>query len=192
VGVLIDSTDNPETDYPVCPICSRPCDDKPTSVACDICNSWLHYECENITPEEETKLDDPGTNYICILCNYQHDTMIGKEGAIQSISYHSSQKGDTDNNKTDRPTPHFRAQHILSRPQQVEKQTTQPSSQSIKTHTVNRDIVLSPNRVNLPKQPYHSISSCSILCVAIIFDLCNSLFSPLMLSSMIYSWITAF
>jgi hypothetical protein len=45
--------------------------------------------------------------------------MIGKEGAIQSISYHSSQKGDTDNNKTDRPTPHFRAQHILSRPQQV-------------------------------------------------------------------------
>jgi hypothetical protein len=57
---VIDSTDNPETDYPVCPICSRPCDDKPTSVACDICNSWLHYECENITPEEETKLDDPG------------------------------------------------------------------------------------------------------------------------------------
>ena len=54
--------------------------------------------------------------------------MIDKEGAIQSISYHSSQKGDTDNNKTDRPTPHFRAQHILSRPQQVEKQTTQPSS----------------------------------------------------------------
>ena len=151
---LIDSTDNPETDYPVCPICSRPCDDKPTSVACDICNSWLHYECENITPEEETKLDDPGTNYICILCNYQHDTMIGKEGAIQSISYHSSQKGDTDNNKTDRPTPHFRAQHILSRPQQVEKQTTQPSSQSIKTPTVNRDRVLSPNRVTRPKQPY--------------------------------------
>jgi hypothetical protein len=72
---LIDRTDNPGTDYPVCPICSRPCDDKPTSVACDICNSWLHYECENITPEEETKLDDPGTNYICILCTYQHDTM---------------------------------------------------------------------------------------------------------------------
>jgi hypothetical protein len=92
--------------------------------------------------------------------------VIGKEGAIQSISYHSSQKGDTDNNKTDRPTPHFRAEHILSRPQQVEKQTTQPSSQSIKTPTVNRDRVLSPNRVTRPKQP--------------------------MLSSMIYSWITAF
>jgi FtsZ-interacting cell division protein ZipA len=80
--------------------------------------------------------------------------MIGKEGAIQSISYHSSQKGDTDNNKTDRPTPHFRAQHTLSRPQQVEKQTTQPSSQSIKTPTVNRDRVLSPNRATRPKQPY--------------------------------------
>jgi hypothetical protein len=60
----------------------------------------------------------------------------------------------TDNNKTDRPTPHFRAQHILSRPQQVEKQTTQPSSRSIKTPTVNRDRVLSPNRVTRPKQPY--------------------------------------
>ena len=80
--------------------------------------------------------------------------MTGKEGANQSTSYHSSQKGDTDNNKTDRPTPHFRAQHILSRPQQVEKQTTQPSSQSIKTPTVNRDRVLSPNRVTRPKQPY--------------------------------------
>jgi rubrerythrin len=53
---LIDSIDNPVTDYPVCPICYRSCDDKPTSVACDICNSWLHYECKNITPEEETKL----------------------------------------------------------------------------------------------------------------------------------------
>jgi hypothetical protein len=61
---LIDSIDNPETDYPVCPVCSRPCNDKPTSVACDICNSWLHYKCENIKPEEETKL---GTSYICIL-----------------------------------------------------------------------------------------------------------------------------
>ena len=106
-------------------------DDKPTSVACDICNSWLHYECENITPEEETKLDDPGTNYICILCTYQHDTMTGKEGANQSISYHNSQKGDTDNNKTDRPTPHFRVQHTRSSPLEVEKQTSQPNSQSI-------------------------------------------------------------
>jgi hypothetical protein len=66
--------------------------------------------------EEETKLDDPVTNYICILCTYQHDTMTGKEGANQSISYHSSQKGDTDNNKTDRPTTHFRVQHTLSSP----------------------------------------------------------------------------
>ena len=73
---LIDSTDNPEADYPVCPICSRPCDDKPTSVACDICNSWLHYECENITPEGETKLDDPGTNlylYFVYLSTRYHD-----------------------------------------------------------------------------------------------------------------------
>ena len=65
---LIDSIDNPVTDYPVCPICYRSWDDKPTSVACAICNSWLHYECKNITPEEETKLDDPGTSYICMLC----------------------------------------------------------------------------------------------------------------------------
>jgi hypothetical protein len=32
---LIDSIDNPVTDYPVCPICSRSCDNKPTSVACE-------------------------------------------------------------------------------------------------------------------------------------------------------------
>jgi hypothetical protein len=142
---LIDNIDNPETDYPACPGCSRPCDGKPTSVACDICNSWLHYECENITPEEETKLDDPGTNYICILCTYQHDIMTGKEGANQSISYHNSQKGDT---------PHFRVQHTLSSPLQVEKQTSQPNSQSIKTPTANRDRVLSPNRATRPKQSY--------------------------------------
>jgi hypothetical protein len=106
-NISLSLIDSPETDYPVCPVCSRLCNDKPTSVACDVCNSWLHYECENITPEEATKLDDPGTSYICILCTYQHDTMTGKEGANQSISYHNCQKGDTDNTKTDRPTPHF-------------------------------------------------------------------------------------
>jgi hypothetical protein len=57
--------------------------------------------------------------------------MTGKEGANQSISYHNSQKGDTDNNKTDRPTPHFRVQHTRSSPLEVEKQTSQPNSQSI-------------------------------------------------------------
>jgi hypothetical protein len=51
---------------------------------------WLHYECENITPEEETKLDDPGTNYVCILCTYQHDTMTGKEGANLDLALESS------------------------------------------------------------------------------------------------------
>jgi hypothetical protein len=80
--------------------------------------------------------------------------MTGKEGANQSISYHNSQKGDTDNNKTDRPTPHLRVQHTLSSPLQVEKQTSKPNSQPIKTPTVNRDRVLSPNRVTRPKQPY--------------------------------------
>ena len=56
--------------------------------------------------------------------------MTGKEGANQSISYHSSQKGDTDNNKTDRPTTHFRVQHTLSSPLQVEKQISHPNSVS--------------------------------------------------------------
>jgi hypothetical protein len=54
---------------------------------CDICNSWLHYECENITPEEETKLDDPGTSYICILCTYlkSHDIIVQRTyGNIKS------------------------------------------------------------------------------------------------------------
>jgi hypothetical protein len=40
--------------------------------------------------------------------------MTGKEGANQSISYHSSQKGDTDNNKTDRPTTHVSGLSVLS------------------------------------------------------------------------------
>ena len=80
--------------------------------------------------------------------------MTGKEGANQSISYHNSQKGDTDNTKTDRPTPHFRIQHILSSPLQVEKQISHPNSQSVKTPTANGDRVLSANRATRPKQPY--------------------------------------
>jgi hypothetical protein len=72
--------------------------------------------------------------------------MTVKEEANQSISYHNSQKGDTDNNKTDRPTPHFRIQHTLSSPLQVEKQISHPNSQSVKTPTANGDRVLSVNR----------------------------------------------
>ena len=76
--------------------------------------------------------------------------LTGKEGANQSIS----QKGDTDNTKTDRPTPYFRVQHTLSSPLQVEKQISQPKLQSIKTPTANGDIVLSTNRATRSKQPY--------------------------------------
>jgi hypothetical protein len=47
-----------------------------------------------------------------------------------------------------------RVQHTLSSPLQVEKQTSQPNSQSIKTPTANRDRVLSPNRATRPKQSY--------------------------------------
>ena len=63
--------------------------------------------------------------------------MTVKEEANQSISYHNSQKGDTDNN---------RIQHTLSSPLQVEKQISHPNSQSVKTPTANGDRVLSVNR----------------------------------------------
>jgi hypothetical protein len=39
--------------------------------------------------------------------------------------------GDTDNTKTDRPTPYFRVQHTLSSQLQVEKQISQPKLQLI-------------------------------------------------------------
>jgi hypothetical protein len=69
--------------------------------------------------------------------------MIQNWESNQSISYHNSQKGGTDNTKTDRPTPHFRVQHTLSSPLQVEKQISHPNSQSVKTPTANGDRVLS-------------------------------------------------
>ena len=142
---LIDSIDNPETDYPVCPVCSRPCNDKPTSVACDICNSWLHYKCENIKPEEETKLDDPGTS--CTI------PWLAKKEQTSQLVIIAVKRGILITLKLI-ALLHTFEYNILSSPLQVEKQISQPNSQSVKIPTANGDRVLSANRVTRQKQPY--------------------------------------
>lgn len=54
--------------YPICPLCGEPCTDLPNSVACDICNQWLHYHCESLSQNQITSLEINDTHYECKTC----------------------------------------------------------------------------------------------------------------------------
>ncbi|CAC5422160.1 unnamed protein product [Mytilus coruscus] len=57
--------------FPLCLVCNRQCDENPTSVACDICNQWIHFKCEGLTPEKVSEIELNDELYICRLCTNQ-------------------------------------------------------------------------------------------------------------------------
>ncbi|CAC5358564.1 unnamed protein product [Mytilus coruscus] len=57
--------------YPRCPVCNQPCNDQPNSVACDLCNQWVHYHCEKLTPTEIWDIEQSTEQYVCKVCSTQ-------------------------------------------------------------------------------------------------------------------------
>lgn len=57
--------------YPICPLCGEPCTNLPNSVACDICNQWLHYHCESLSQNQIISLEINDTHYECKTCIVQ-------------------------------------------------------------------------------------------------------------------------
>ncbi|CAC5425277.1 unnamed protein product [Mytilus coruscus] len=57
--------------FPLCVVCNRQCDENPTSVACDICNQWIHFKCEGLIPEKVSEIELNDESYICRLCTNQ-------------------------------------------------------------------------------------------------------------------------
>ncbi|CAG2191259.1 unnamed protein product [Mytilus edulis] len=57
--------------FPLCLVCNKQCDENPTSVACDICNQWIHLKCEGLTPEKVSEIELNDESYICRLCTNQ-------------------------------------------------------------------------------------------------------------------------
>ncbi|VDI54688.1 Hypothetical predicted protein [Mytilus galloprovincialis] len=57
--------------YPSCPVCNQPCNDQPNSVACDLCNQWVHYQCEKLTPTEIWDIEQSTEQYVCKVCSAQ-------------------------------------------------------------------------------------------------------------------------
>lgn len=78
VALYLSKTDNTSDFqhpcFPICPICDKDCDDKLTYVACDICNTWLHYKCKKWTCKGIEQLKKPENQYICRACNDQCNT----------------------------------------------------------------------------------------------------------------------
>ncbi|CAG2211530.1 unnamed protein product [Mytilus edulis] len=57
--------------YPSCPVCNQPCNDQPNSVACDLCNQWVHFHCEKLTPTEILDIEQSTEQYVCKVCSAQ-------------------------------------------------------------------------------------------------------------------------
>lgn len=63
-SIMVSSDESPS-----CPVCDKPCGEHSRSVACDNCDRWLHYKCENLS-QRDIKLyeSDITNNYICHSC----------------------------------------------------------------------------------------------------------------------------
>ena len=64
-----------------CPLCSEELND--ACVHCNICDQWLHYQCENFTNEDIHKLDCHANKYTCKSCVILLNDE-GSHGAIQA------------------------------------------------------------------------------------------------------------
>jgi hypothetical protein len=55
-----------EEEVSLCGMCSRPVTSH--AVLCDLCNLWLHYECEILTGEEIEAIESSTNSYSCSSC----------------------------------------------------------------------------------------------------------------------------
>jgi len=70
--------------YP-CGVCHTDCSDC-RAIACDKCNRWLHYTCENISYQEFLLLKKTSLSYICYHCFYGHESIYSFDNALQRLS----------------------------------------------------------------------------------------------------------
>ena len=55
-----------------CPSCDRPLDTLP-SICCDTCETWFHFDCEQISEDSRSVLDSSDIGYICLGCKFQSE-----------------------------------------------------------------------------------------------------------------------
>jgi hypothetical protein len=56
-----------------CGICEADCTGT-RDIACDICNQWLHFACENLSEQEFIFLKKTSLSYMCYRCLYKDST----------------------------------------------------------------------------------------------------------------------
>jgi hypothetical protein len=56
-----------------CGICETDCTGT-RDIACDICNQWLHFACENLSEQEFIFLKKTSLSYMCYRCLYKDST----------------------------------------------------------------------------------------------------------------------
>jgi len=55
-----------------CSVCGKPCKSNQKCIACDICNSWLHFRCIDMCISTFEKLASSVERYYCQGCLQQH------------------------------------------------------------------------------------------------------------------------
>ena len=134
--------------FPICPICDKDCDDKPTSVACDICNTWLHYKCEKLTRKEIEQVKKPENQYICRACNEQCNTNTINNESMANKTLHGS---DDQQLRVNRPDVSNNTANIVAIANHHERSSTRlhnvPSLRMEKNSTpaIHRSSLSAPN-----------------------------------------------
>lgn len=72
-----------------CGICETDCTGT-RDIACDICNQWLHFACENLSEQEFIFLKKTSLSYMCYRCLYK-DSTYNFDLALQRLSAATSQ-----------------------------------------------------------------------------------------------------
>ena len=72
-----------------CGICETDCTGT-RDIACDICNQWLHFACENLSEQEFVFLKKTSLSYMCYRCLYK-DSTYNFDLALQCSSATASQ-----------------------------------------------------------------------------------------------------
>ena len=83
----------------ICPTCEGPLDALP-SICCDKCETWFHFDCEQISVESRSILDNSDIGYICLGCKCLTDC----EGLNESLDFEGRNIRESDPEPNDEET----------------------------------------------------------------------------------------
>ena len=142
-----------------CPTCDRPLDALP-SICCDRCETWFHFDCEQIRPDMRSFLARSDIGYTCLGCSH----LIECEGLNDSLNVQDRNPCEADPEPIDEEThrkegydPHF-SNTSISPPVQRNKQTELAHNNSFSeilqgSETPNRNVSDSPIPIDQNPDP---------------------------------------